>query len=99
MNNQNLISTNLTGTVQEFSSNNIVTTFIIEKNQIGLDKLGIIYKAPEIEAQINFNIKVTSCVSPGFISSFESTFVCKYPSVDKYHFLFIEDSKVTSFGK
>ena len=59
-NNQNLVSTELTGTVQELSSNNLVTTFTIDKNQISLDKLGIIYKASEVEGQITFNIKVTS---------------------------------------
>lgn len=59
-NNQNLITTETTGTVQELASNNVVTTFVIDKTQIGLEKLGIVYTAPKTEATVNFNVKITS---------------------------------------
>lgn len=59
-NNQNLVSTETTETVQELSSNNVVTTMVIDKSQIGLEKLGIVYTAPNMEGVVNFEIKITS---------------------------------------
>ena len=59
-NSQNLTTTETTGIVQELSSNNVVTTFVIDKNQINLEKLGVIYTAPNVEGIVKFNVKITS---------------------------------------
>lgn len=59
-NNQGLTSTETTGTVQGLSSNSVVTTLVIDKSQIGLEKLGIVYTAPNTEGSVNFEVKITS---------------------------------------
>lgn len=50
----------LTEKVTELSTNNIATTFVVDKNLITLDKLGVVYTSPENESKINFSIKITN---------------------------------------
>lgn len=50
----------LTENVTELSTNNVATTFVVDKNLITLDKLGVVYTSPENEAKINFSVKITN---------------------------------------
>ena len=59
-NNQNLTTTETTGSVQGFSSNNVVTTLTIDKSLISLEKLGVVFTAPATEGIVNFNVRITS---------------------------------------
>ncbi len=59
-NSQSLTTTSTTGSVSALASNEVVTTFTIDKNTLGLDKLGVVFVAPSNECTVNFSIKVTS---------------------------------------
>ena len=50
----------LTENVTELSTNNVATTFVVDKNLVTLDKLGVVYTSPENEAKINFSVKITN---------------------------------------
>lgn len=50
----------LTENVTELSTNNVATTFVVDKNLVTLDKLGVVYTSPEQETKINFTVKITN---------------------------------------
>ncbi len=59
-NTNNLKPDELTENVTEFSTNNIATTFVVDKNLVTLDKLGVVYTSPEEETKINYSVKITN---------------------------------------
>lgn len=50
----------LTENVTELSTNNVATTFVVDKSLVTLDKLGVVYTSPENESKINFLVKITN---------------------------------------
>lgn len=50
----------LTENVEKLSTNNVATTFVVDKNLITIDKLGVVYTSPENETKINFSVKITN---------------------------------------
>lgn len=50
----------LTSEVASLSTNDVATTFIVEKSLINLDKLGIIFTAPEEVSKVKFETTITS---------------------------------------
>ena len=50
----------LTADVTSLSTNNVATTFVVDKNSVTLDKLGIVYTSPENETKIKFSVKITN---------------------------------------
>lgn len=50
----------VTEDVSGLSTNNVATSFIVDKNSINLEKLGVVYTSPEEEAVINFSVKITN---------------------------------------
>lgn len=59
-NNEEMISKETTATIQNLSSSKVATTFVVDKSQVNLDKMGIVFISPEKETQIVFNIKITN---------------------------------------
>lgn len=49
--------------VSDFTKNNIVTSFIVDKKNITLDKLGIVYISPAQISTIKFSVKITNLES------------------------------------
>ena len=50
----------LTEKVTELATNNVSTTFVVDKNLITLNKLGVVYTSPEVETKINFSVKISN---------------------------------------
>ncbi|MBQ7411015.1 MAG: cadherin-like beta sandwich domain-containing protein [Clostridia bacterium] len=50
----------VTEDVSGLSTNNVATSFIVDKNSINLEKLGVVYTSPEEETVINFSVKITN---------------------------------------
>lgn len=50
----------ITLAVTELSKNNVVTSFVVDKNSVTLDKLGVVYVAPKQNSSIKFSVKITS---------------------------------------
>lgn len=50
----------VTENVLSLSSNTIATSFIVDKNSINLEKLGVVYTSPSEETVINFSVKITN---------------------------------------
>lgn len=50
----------LTSEVSNLSTNTGTTTFIVDKNSIGLDKLGIVYTSGKETSAINFQVTISS---------------------------------------
>lgn len=59
-NTNSLIVDEVTENVSGLSTNNVATSFIVDKNSINLEKLGIVYTSPEEETVINFSVKITN---------------------------------------
>lgn len=50
----------ITSAVNDLSQNNIVTSFTVNKKDISLDKIGIIYTSPAQIAKVKFSVKITN---------------------------------------
>lgn len=50
----------VTSEVSSLSSNNVATTFTVDKNSISLDKLGVVFTAPNETCKIKFDVTITS---------------------------------------
>lgn len=50
----------VTSSVSNLSTNSVVTSFIVDKSSINLDKLGVVYTSPTQSCKINFEVKITS---------------------------------------
>lgn len=50
----------ITSNVSDLSINSVVTSFVVDKTSINLEKLGIVYTSPKEECLINFEVKITS---------------------------------------
>lgn len=50
----------VTEDVSGLSTNNVATSFIVDKNSINLEKLGVVYTSLEEETVINFSVKITN---------------------------------------
>lgn len=59
-NNNSLQVDDVTENVSSLSTNNVATTFIVDKNLINLEKLGVVYTSPDEETVINFSVKITN---------------------------------------
>ena len=59
-NNNKLSIDDVTENVSSLSTNTVATTFIVDKNSINLEKLGVVYTSPEEETIINFEVKITN---------------------------------------
>lgn len=59
-NTNSLIVDEVTEDVSGLSTNNVATSFIVDKNSINLEKLGVVYTSPEEETIINFSVKITN---------------------------------------
>lgn len=59
-NNNSLPVEDVTETVTELSTNNVATSFVVDKNLINLEKLGVVYTSPKEENVINFSVKITN---------------------------------------
>lgn len=60
-NSQRLMAGNLsTSDVSNLSTNNVATSFTVNKESIGLSRLGVVFTAPEQESSINFEVIITS---------------------------------------
>lgn len=59
-NTSSLLVDEITESVSNLSTNSVVTSFVVDKNSIGLDKLGVVYTSPSQESVINFSILITS---------------------------------------
>lgn len=57
-NSSSLEAEEITSAVTDLSKNNIVTSFIVDKNSITLDKLGIIYTSTAQTSKIKFSVKI-----------------------------------------
>lgn len=59
-NTSSLKPTNITSAVLELSNNTGNTSFVIDKNYIGLDKIGIVYTSDREASKINFEVNITN---------------------------------------
>lgn len=59
-NTNSLIVDEVTEDVSGLSTNNVASSFIVDKNSINLEKLGVVYTSPEEETVINFSVKITN---------------------------------------
>ena len=59
-NNNKLEMEDVTESVTELSTNTVATSFIVDKNLINLEKLGVVYTSPKEETIINFQVKITN---------------------------------------
>lgn len=59
-NNNSLAMDEVTEKVSDFSTNNVATSFTVDKNLINLEKLGVVYTSPKEETVINFSVKITN---------------------------------------
>ena len=59
-NSLNLSANQINNKVSELSNSNNLTSFVADKNSISLDKLGIVYTAPNQSMSIDFTIKIIS---------------------------------------
>lgn len=59
-NTNSLIVDEVTEKVVGLSTNSVATSFIVDKNSINLEKLGVIYISPEEETVIKFSVKITN---------------------------------------
>ena len=60
-NSQRLMAGNLsTSDVSNLSTNNVATSFTVNKESIGLSRLGVVFTAPSQESTINFEVIITS---------------------------------------
>lgn len=50
----------ITSAVTEVSKNNVATTFVVDKNSITIDKLGVVYVSPKQNSSIKFFVKITN---------------------------------------
>lgn len=48
------------GTISSLSENSGITSFVVDKSSIGLDKIGIVYTSTKSGEVINFSVKITS---------------------------------------
>ncbi len=62
-NSQSLVSGEPTGSVSNLASNGTVTTFTINKAAVGLDKLGVVYTAPQNEGMVNYSVTITPIIN------------------------------------
>lgn len=59
-NNNSLSIDDVTENVSNLSTNNVATSFVVDKNQVTLEKLGVVYTSPEKETVVNFSVKITN---------------------------------------
>ena len=59
-NNNSLPMEDVTENVSDLSTNNVATSFTVDKNLINLEKLGVVYTSPKEETVINFTVKITN---------------------------------------
>lgn len=59
-NNNSLAMDEVTEKVSDLSTNNVATSFTVDKNLINLEKLGVVYTSPKEETVINFSVKITN---------------------------------------
>lgn len=59
-NTSNLEAENITSAVSGLSTNGMVTKFIVDKENINLDKLSVVYFSPAYNSIINFSVKLTN---------------------------------------
>ena len=59
-NTDSLTVDDVTENVSGLSTNSVATSFIVDKNSINLEKLGVVYTSPEEETVINFSVKITN---------------------------------------
>lgn len=59
-NTSSLTPKNVTENVSELSNNNNLTSFVIDKSSISLDKIGIVYNSGKDMSTINFEVKIIS---------------------------------------
>lgn len=59
-NNNSLPMEDVTENVSNISTNNVATSFTVDKNLMNLEKLGVVYTSPKEETVINFSVKITN---------------------------------------
>lgn len=59
-NSLNLSASQINNAVSELSNSNTLTSFVVDKNSISLDKLAIVYTAPNQKGGIDFNVNIIS---------------------------------------
>lgn len=59
-NNNSLSIDDVTENVSNLSTNNVATSFVVDKNQVTLEKLGVVYTSPEKETVVNLSVKITN---------------------------------------
>lgn len=59
-NSQRMPAGNLTDSVSSYSTSNVVTSFIVDKNLMSIGKLGVAFTAPNTEGMVSFDVKITS---------------------------------------
>lgn len=59
-NTSNLSIDEVTSTVSDLSTNSVITSFIVDKSSINLEKLGVVYTSPKKTSIINFEVRITS---------------------------------------
>lgn len=59
-NSNSLLMEDVTENVSDLSTNNVATSFTVDKNLINLEKLGVVYTSPKEESVIKFSVKITN---------------------------------------
>lgn len=59
-NNNRLSLDNVTENVTDLSTNDVATSFVVDKSLVTLKKLGVVYTSPKEESKINFSVKITN---------------------------------------